>query len=257
LRKGISQPTANDDANTAPLNIYGNVDLAAITEEVVESTTAGSLYKDLSHVELSDVDARARGRTSNKGHGILTKSLPNTQTQSSTLHAGGPVEVILDIKARNSWTYITQPGAFRRIVMNLVGNALKYTSQGFIKVSLNTLPNDKNLQSADSNADKDGVPDLVVLTVTDSGKGISEDYLKNKLYTAFAQEDHLAVGTGLGLSMVSSLVKMLNGEIDVESVVGKGSAPSLFNFRYVNLAAVHPPPTQRLPLVASNLRMTA
>jgi len=104
---------------------------------------------------------------------------------------------------------------------------LKYTSQGFIKVSLDTLPNDKNLQSADSNADKDGVPDLVVLTVTDSGKGISEDYLKNKLYTAFAQEDHLAVGTGLGLSMVSSLVKMLNGEIDVESVVGKGSTFSV------------------------------
>ena len=71
------------------------------------------------------------------------------------------------------------------------------------------------------------VPDLVVLTVTDSGKGISEDYLKNKLYTAFAQEDHLAVGTGLGLSMVSSLVKMLNGEIDVESVVGKGSTFSV------------------------------
>jgi len=196
-------------------------------EEVVESTTAGSLYKDLSHVELSDVDARARGRTSNKGNGLLAKSTANSLNPIPSQHVGGGVEVILDIKARNSWTYITQPGAFRRIIMNLLGNSLKYTSQGFIKVSLDTLPNDKNLQSADSNADKDSVPDLVVFTVTDSGKGISEDYLKNKLYTAFAQEDHLAVGTGLGLSMVSSLVKMLNGEIDVESVVGKGSTFSV------------------------------
>jgi len=125
-KKGASQLIANENGNTAPLNIYGNVDLAAITEEVVESTTAGSLYKDLSHVELSDVDARARGRTSNKGYGLLAKSTASLQNPISSQHPGGPVEVILDIKARNSWTYITQPGAFRRIVMNLVSQKAEY-----------------------------------------------------------------------------------------------------------------------------------
>lgn len=105
-------PTSASSSSQA-LNIYGNVDLAAITEECVESTTAGSLYQDLSQVNFSDVTAAARGRTSDKGH--VKSSDPMDLPYA--LHATGAVEVILDIKSKDNWTFITQPGAFRRILM--------------------------------------------------------------------------------------------------------------------------------------------
>jgi len=47
--------------------------------------------------------------------------------------------------------------------------------------------------------------------------------LQNKLFQAFAQEDHLAVGTGLGLSLVKSILTLLNGEISITSTVGHGT----------------------------------
>jgi hypothetical protein len=117
-RKG-SNPSAlpaiptSASSSTQMLNIYGNVDLAAITEECVESTTAGSLYQDLSQVNFSDTSASARGRTSDKGHAknVDPMALPYA------LHATGAVEVILDIKCKENWIFVTQPGAFRRILM--------------------------------------------------------------------------------------------------------------------------------------------
>ncbi|KAH1446182.1 hypothetical protein KXX58_006274 [Aspergillus fumigatus] len=63
----------------------------------------------------------------------------------------------------------------------------------------------------------------VYRTQPDTGKGISEAFLRGRLFTPFAQEDTLAVGTGLGLSIVRSLVKALNGTINVHSRPGKGT----------------------------------
>ncbi len=94
--------------------------------------------------------------------------------------------------------------------MNLFGNALKYTTKGFIEVKLASEP-------------LDGETHSVHLTVIDSGKGISSEYLRTKLYTPFAQENSLAPGTGLGLSIVNTIVNMLQGEIKIDSKVGLGT----------------------------------
>lgn len=59
--------------------------------------------------------------------------------------------------------------------------------------------------------------------VSDSGKGMSKEYMRDKLFTPFAQEDALAPGTGLGLSMIKEIVTSLNGTIEVESEQGKGT----------------------------------
>ncbi|KAJ9161170.1 hypothetical protein NKR19_g2549 [Coniochaeta hoffmannii] len=82
--------------------------------------------------------------------------------------------------------------------MNLFGNSLKFTKVGFIRVN-------------------------ILLTVSDSGKGISEEYLRTQLYTPFAQEDYFAPGTGLGLSLVRQVVATLGGGIYVASEVGRGT----------------------------------
>jgi CheY-like chemotaxis protein len=99
--------------------------------------------------------------------------------------------------------------------MNLFGNSLKYTKYGFIQVKLEG----QDVQSSQgSTADTS-----ITISVTDTGQGISPEYLRTKLFTAFAQEDSLTPGTGLGLSLVKSLVDMLSGEITIDSTLGEGT----------------------------------
>jgi anti-sigma regulatory factor (Ser/Thr protein kinase) len=123
------------------------------------------------------------------------------------------VTVFLEIDHACNWRFYTQPGAIRRIVMNLLGNSLKYTQKGSIKVRLSQ-SKPKRKSSADA---------LVNIVVSDTGKGIGEDYLRNDLYKPFSQEDHLAPGTGLGLSFVKQITSQLRGRVHVESRVNVGT----------------------------------
>jgi signal transduction histidine kinase len=117
---------------------------------------------------------------------------PKTQSMQGIQQArsSGPVTVSVDV-AYHDWNYFCSPGSLQRIIMNLVGNSLKYTTAGYIKVSLR-LEDSKNKSPTSGKPEK-----LVVLQVCDTGKGISTEFLKNKLFTAFSQESSLAPGTGL------------------------------------------------------------
>jgi signal transduction histidine kinase/CheY-like chemotaxis protein len=184
------------------LNIYGDVDLAAITEEVVEGVATGQVFKDrLADVDSTDVPADSR--------------FGEDTAQDASDSGSPPVEIILDVGPRN-WTFLTQPGAFRRVVMNVFGNALKYTKQGYIRVKLGSdFSNTGNKETEDIH--------IITLSIKDTGQGISPQYMKTKLFTPFSQESSIAPGTGLGLSLVRSIVSMLNGEIDIQSTVGVGT----------------------------------
>jgi CheY-like chemotaxis protein len=70
--------------------------------------------------------------------------------------------------------------------------------------------------------------DEVLLTVSDTGCGISEKFIETRLFNAFCQENVLAPGTGLGLSIVHNIVTMLGGTIKVSSELGVGTT---FNVR--------------------------
>ncbi|KAJ5973226.1 hypothetical protein N7481_010436 [Penicillium waksmanii] len=126
------------------------------------------------------------------------------------------VLVDLDI-AHHNWVYSTAPGALRRIIMNIFSNAMKYTSEGHVSVRLEVKENSENWHQQTQMAD------MVTLTVSDTGKGISDDFLRGRLFVPFAQEDTLASGSGLGLSIVRSLLKSLDGNINVQTQVGKGT----------------------------------
>lgn len=63
----------------------------------------------------------------------------------------------------------------------------------------------------------------VVFRVVDSGKGMSEDFQKNRLFVPFSQEDTFQPGTGLGLSIVRQIVDSLGGTIDIKSVQNVGT----------------------------------
>lgn len=102
----------------------------------------------------------------------------------------------------------------------LEGNALKYTSRGYVKIKLEATEME-DLQPAGST---ESIPRAcVTLTITDTGKGISSDFIRSKLFTPFAQENSLSSGTGLGLSIVRSIVALLEGEIAIKSELGRGT----------------------------------
>lgn len=179
------------------LDSYVVTDLAILAEEVVEGICLGMAYGNNSGAP-ADLSVLSSG------------SAPKVQSGRSL------VDVIIDV-APGDWVYRTQPGALRRIIMNIFGNAMKYTDSGRVTLSLEAT------SRSEGRSRRQGLEDLVTLTVSDTGRGISEEFLRGKLYTPFAQEDSLAVGTGLGLSIVRSLVKALNGHIRVRSRPGKGT----------------------------------
>ncbi|KAF5010445.1 hypothetical protein FDECE_3414 [Fusarium decemcellulare] len=128
----------------------------------------------------------------------------------------GKVQVSVDIDHRKPWAFRTIPGAICRIIMNIFGNALKYTPQGHVNIKLEQKEGKASRRSA-----------MVVLTVSDTGKGISDEFLHNKLFVPFSQEDSLNVGTGLGLSIVKRIATSLGGSVSVRSHIGKGTTVSV------------------------------
>ncbi|SMP59116.1 PAS/PAC sensor hybrid histidine kinase [Desulfonatronum zhilinae] len=103
----------------------------------------------------------------------------------------------------------------RQILFNLVGNALKFTDKGHIRVAMTSLESDMN----------DSVN--VLLTIADTGIGIPGDKVKD-LFEPFFQveESHTRnfQGAGLGLPIVKHLVELMGGKISVTSTLGEGTA---------------------------------
>ncbi len=79
--------------------------------------------------------------------------------------------------------------------MNIFGNAQKYTDYGFILVQL-------RVREVDGQDATESFKGMLALNIIDTGRGMSTEYMKRKLYTPFAQEDSFAPGVGLGLSIV-------------------------------------------------------
>lgn len=108
-------------------------------------------------------------------------------------------------------------GRIRQILVNLVGNALKFTQQGEITIEVELVR--QNKKSA-----------RLHFAVKDTGIGIPQDRLQ-AIFTSFTQADSSITrkfgGTGLGLTISRQLVEMMNGRIWVESQVAKGS---IFHF---------------------------
>ncbi|KAJ4324105.1 hypothetical protein N0V94_001458 [Neodidymelliopsis sp. IMI 364377] len=194
-----TDPTTDSEFLQANLSTSRHVDLAILTEEVVEGVATGYAYNDsLKRTDGENFQVGAQGR--------------RPSSPSNFAPCKPDVELIVDIPERD-WTYWTEPGELRRIIMNLVGNSLKYTKAGYVHIELATQDIDPATPSSE----------YVVLTVTDSGQGMSPAYLKDKLFKPFAQESNQTPGVGLGLSLVKSIVSKIGGHIDVESTVGVGT----------------------------------
>ncbi|KAJ5466548.1 hypothetical protein N7539_009504 [Penicillium diatomitis] len=175
-------------------HLWKLVNVVSVVEDAVESVYSGQLMSG----------------------SLARKSAWGFNQETDTAAASGTVErqrleldVIIEAPAED-WLYLVEAGALRRIVMNVFGNAIKYTEHGSITLHLET------------QRPKKGSP-LLILTVSDTGRGISHDYLHSKIFTPFSQEDSMSPGTGLGLSLVRDILRSLNGSITIKSQLGVGT----------------------------------
>lgn len=207
------------------LNLFQDVDISVVCEEVVESVFAGHVFQNITAGSF-DMVPDARGKMSDPRNVIAAPD--QLMGPGQIQHSG--VAVILDVDLQN-YHFTTQPGALRRLIMNLLGNALKYTSHGYVRIKLDAADME-DLPASGSQVSSDAVPrSMVTLTVSDTGKGISADFLRSKLFMPFAQENSLSSGTGLGLSIVRKIVSLLEGEITIDSEVGRGTRKSSYLLR--------------------------
>lgn len=110
---------------------------------------------------------------------------------------------------------ITDSTKMQEILSNLISNAIKYTPEGGkVLIDVQELPYDKEGYT------------LIQTKVSDTGIGMSEEFLPS-LFELFTRERNTTLskipGTGLGMAIVKNLVDLMNGSIEVESELGKGS----------------------------------
>jgi two-component system, sensor histidine kinase and response regulator len=119
---------------------------------------------------------------------------------------------------------VGDPGRLRQIVVNLVGNAIKFTDQGEVVVEVQRYQGTGPKDAAPALEDDEAI--VLHMSVRDTGIGIPEE--KHRLiFEPFTQADGSTTrkhgGTGLGLAIASHLVQLMGGQLWVESVVDQGS----------------------------------
>lgn len=130
---------------------------------------------------------------------------------------------------------IADESRIKQVLINLVGNAIKFTESGEIKLEVNANMIDESLQE-------------LHFTVSDTGIGISEENIQS-LFIPFTQIDSSATrkhsGTGLGLSICRKIIEEMGGRIWVESELGKGSTFRFIIPVQINLVRKSQQPQQR------------
>ena len=223
------------DPSSGALGLRADVDISLLTEDVINSVFAGYEFQDNSSLVVADKasgfpsEALRRGSVPEGGDG---RGGANPNEPGSTKKKR--LDVIIDIDWRSNWVFNTQSGALRRVLMNLFGNALKYTDVGQVRVSLQS----KDIEPTPPTQHQRSI---ITISVSDSGRGIGQEYLHHGLFAPFTQEDPLNPGTGLGMSIVLQIVRSLGGTIDVTSEKGVGT-------EVVVSLTMDQAPSARLPL---------
>ncbi len=123
------------------------------------------------------------------------------------------LDFIIEIDENFPQTIVIDEVRLRQILLNLVGNAVKFTHKGFVKIDIRLL------------GDKNGIINFKI-DVIDSGIGIP-DQDQQRIFESFSQQsgqnNRKYGGTGLGLSISKRLIELMHGNITLDSVPGKGS----------------------------------
>ena len=147
-------------------------------------------------------------------HELLSSSVQNYQM---TAKAKG-IDLVVNVDPTSHDTWRGDPIRVKQVLENLLSNAFKFTKQGFVEVKV--MPSE----------DKTGQIG-VRFSVLDTGIGMSDDAVE-RLFARFEQADKSTTrefgGTGLGMSITYTLIKLMGGRIDVTSTEGIGTTFSVF-----------------------------
>jgi Histidine kinase-, DNA gyrase B-, and HSP90-like ATPase len=184
------------------------VDMAGLVEDVVSTVYAGHVHSSSSSILFHMAEDVTRSLLEDESfREVSTSSIDNTM-------------VVVRIDNCSQCSFITQPAVWKRLLMNMFGNALKYTQRGSILVHL--LSEDLLSQSVDRPKRS-----KLTLSITDTGRGIASDYLKHRVFKPFNQENDLDVGAGLGLSIVQQLARSMGAKIGLQSEINVGTKISV------------------------------
>jgi len=162
----------------------------------------------------------------------LRESLGDTVKAHALLAHKKGLEVICDIAPDVPAMLIGDPGRLRQVIVNLVGNAVKFTESGEICVQCERWDPTRTPSGVGPTPARKTEPAVgdgwitLHFSVTDTGIGIPREK-QGMIFEAFAQVDGSTTrkygGTGLGLAVSAKLVELMNGRIWVDSAPGKGS----------------------------------
>lgn len=129
------------------------------------------------------------------------------------------INLIIDIGNSKHKTVMIDETRLRQILLNITGNAIKFTAQGYVKLHLDIS------RTSDITTDQNDTVKLA-FCIEDTGKGIAADQ-QEKIFEAFSQQkeqdEKKYGGTGLGLAISRRLSELLGGHIKLESEIGRGS----------------------------------
>ncbi len=125
------------------------------------------------------------------------------------------LEFIIEIDKHMPSVLMLDEARLRQVLLNLIGNSVKFTEKGYIKLSAQRIEKIENPAKID-----------LIISVEDTGVGIPEDQFE-LIFESFRQQDGQSTrkygGTGLGLAISKRLVEMMEGRISVKSSLGVGS----------------------------------
>lgn len=150
----------------------------------------------------------------------LRETLESTLELFAGKAAEKGIEIMYEMEREVPSHVLGDPTRLRQILINLIGNALKFTSEGHVTISVSLTEEMVREQEEET------TPCRISFAISDTGIGIPEDR-KHRLFRPFMQVDSSTTrqygGTGLGLAICRRLVELMGGEISVESEVGHGS----------------------------------
>jgi PAS domain S-box-containing protein len=155
------------------------------------------------------------------------------------------LELIYQVEANVPDALIGDPGRLRQVLLNLVGNAVKFTEQGEVEVDVGISDSGVRLSDVPASPHLESEVCNLRFTVRDTGIGIPKDQ-HERIFHAFEQEDTSTTrkygGTGLGLTIAAQLVALMGGRITIDSAPGKGST-----FTFTPVFRRQPHPAQTVP----------
>lgn len=168
----------------------------------------GGLFKDLLEVSKSDSGVKDDHPEVINLNIFTNEIIENHNVQAKPKGLNLSLEVIKNgVVEPEVYTYMDKQ-SLREVLDNLIGNAVKYTKEGFVKVTMAH------------------TEEIVQIDIADSGIGIAREdmvHLFERFYRADSSDTREIGGTGLGLYLVKQIISKNNGKIWVDSVIDKGS----------------------------------